>query len=156
MIFDLSKLSQDEGKIIKKLITYDKDVVCMSSQNYNIASKTEEEFTISVLAKGNVNIKGHLSFEIDFNCDRCLKSVIMPISVSIDEDVTVEAGDEPCDIDEIIFRELAMAWPMKVLCSDSCKGLCPKCGQNLNEKDCGCDRSSLDPRMAAILDIFKQ
>ena len=35
------------------------------------------------------------------------------------------------------------------------KGLCPVCGTNLNEKECGCDRTVADPRMAAIQDIFK-
>ena len=40
-------------------------------------------------------------------------------------------------------------------CKEDCKGLCPVCGTNLNEKECGCDRTVADPRMAAIQDIFK-
>ena len=45
---------------------------------------------------------------------------------------------------------------MKVLCKDNCKGICSRCGANLNKGDCGCDTWVPDPRMAAIQDIFKQ
>ena len=58
-------------------------------------------------------------------------------------------------IDRIIAEELLINWPDKVVCKEDCKGLCHVCGHNLNVSDCGCDRVVLDPRMAAIQDIFK-
>ena len=45
---------------------------------------------------------------------------------------------------------------MRVLCSDNCKGICNRCGTNLNRGTCDCDNRSLDPRMSVIQDIFKQ
>ena len=44
---------------------------------------------------------------------------------------------------------------MKTLCREDCRGICRKCGRNLNEGDCGCDTVELDPRMAVIAEIFK-
>ena len=58
------------------------------------------------------------------------------------------------DIDGLINNEILLNWPMKVLCNESCKGICKVCGKNLNEGDCGCDDLFPDPRMAAIKDIF--
>ena len=58
------------------------------------------------------------------------------------------------DVDLMVYNEMLIRFPMKTLCKEDCKGLCLKCGQNLNLGECGCDRQSLDPRMAAIRDIF--
>ena len=45
---------------------------------------------------------------------------------------------------------------MKVLCRENCKGICNRCGANLNLGSCKCDDAELDPRMSKILDIFNQ
>ena len=60
------------------------------------------------------------------------------------------------DVDKLIYREILVNWPMKVLCKEDCKGICKVCGHNLNEGDCGCQRTELDPRMAAIQDVFNK
>ena len=53
-----------------------------------------------------------------------------------------------------VYNEIMGNWPAKILCKEDCKGLCLVCGQNLNERDCGCDTFVPDPRMAVIQDIF--
>ena len=60
------------------------------------------------------------------------------------------------DIDKMVYDEILVNWPMKVLCREDCKGICKKCGTNLNVKTCDCEKSELDPRMAAIQDIFNK
>ena len=60
----------------------------------------------------------------------------------------------PCDA--LIYDEILTGFPMKVLCREDCKGICRTCGINLNDKTCSCGRTDLDPRMAAIQDIFHQ
>ncbi|MDE7310497.1 MAG: DUF177 domain-containing protein [Eubacterium sp.] len=60
------------------------------------------------------------------------------------------------DADRLIYGEILFAWPGKVLCADDCKGICAKCGANLNETDCGCDRTVPDPRMAAFQEVFNK
>ncbi|MEE0776702.1 MAG: DUF177 domain-containing protein, partial [Bacillota bacterium] len=41
-------------------------------------------------------------------------------------------------------------------CREDCKGLCPSCGQNLNNKECSCDKSPIDPRLAVLADLLKE
>ena len=60
------------------------------------------------------------------------------------------------DVDQFVRSELLLNLPMKVLCREDCRGICNRCGANLNYETCGCDRSSPDPRMSVIQDIFKQ
>ena len=43
---------------------------------------------------------------------------------------------------------------MRVLCSEDCKGLCPKCGRDLNEGECGCDLKEPDPRLAVLAQLL--
>lgn len=103
-------------------------------------------------------------------CDRCLTEV--PVKVSIDfsrefvlenQKIVVDELDDAVylegqilDTDRLVYDEILVNWPMKVLCRDDCKGICNKCGCNLNLQDCTCDRTVVDPRMAAIQDIFNK
>ena len=56
------------------------------------------------------------------------------------------------DTELLLHDEITVNWPVKILCREDCKGLCPVCGHDLNEGDCGCDTFVPDPRMAAIFD----
>ena len=60
------------------------------------------------------------------------------------------------DIQDMIRDTLLAAQPLSNICKPDCKGLCPVCGQNLNEGDCGCDRFVPDPRMAALQQLLKK
>lgn len=69
-----------------------------------------------------------------------------------------ETDSEPFDgktiqLDPIIREQLVLALPVSVLCKDDCKGLCTVCGQDLNEKECGCERKVVDIRLAKLKDI---
>ena len=103
-------------------------------------------------------------------CDRCLEEVEVPIHLDFTIETDMKAGDEKrvedldetgfisgneLDTEKLVSEELLLAWPVKVLCKEDCKGICRKCGRNLNLGDCGCDMHEPDPRMAAIADIFK-
>mgnify|MGYP000796277080 FL=1 len=58
------------------------------------------------------------------------------------------------DVDGMVLDEMMTDIPDKVLCREDCKGVCPKCGVNLNHQTCNCDRTELDPRMSIIREIF--
>ena len=60
------------------------------------------------------------------------------------------------DVEALIRNELLVQWPIRVLCKDDCKGICSRCGANLNIQTCDCDTTVPDPRMAAIRDIFSK
>jgi uncharacterized protein len=57
----------------------------------------------------------------------------------------------------LVYDEVLTEWPLKVLCKEDCKGICSQCGANLNHETCSCKHEErLDPRMAAISDIFSK
>lgn len=118
--------------------------------------------------KRQLDVKGAIDLTFSIPCDRCLEDVQVPFSVRFHKSMDCNCTDtddnsddtqyiveNALDTDKIIRDELLLLWPSKILCKESCKGICSVCGHNLNVSDCGCDRVVLDPRMAAIQDIFK-
>ncbi len=57
------------------------------------------------------------------------------------------------DLDPIVREQILLAVPSYPVCDESCKGLCPVCGANLNDRDCGCDRHVPDPRWAGLKNV---
>ena len=93
--------------------------------------------------------------EITFQAELSLKSAQTQLLDPSDDptDVLVEGV---LDVDRWVGEELLVNLPSKVLCKEECKGMCPKCGQNLNQSECGCDRFVMDPRMQKFLDVFSE
>jgi uncharacterized protein len=60
------------------------------------------------------------------------------------------------DLGEILREHLALEIPIRYLCSESCKGLCPQCGQNLNSAACSCVPIKGDPRLAVLKEFLKK
>lgn len=57
------------------------------------------------------------------------------------------------DLDPIVREQVLLALPVSVVCKDDCRGLCTVCGQDLNERECGCERKVVDVRLAKLKDI---
>ena len=93
-------------------------------------------------------------------CDRCcrefLRTVDLPLDVRLaseledeeDPDYYLLRGDE-LDIDDLLESAFILGMDTTILCREDCKGLCPRCGADLNEGDCGCGKES-DPRLAVL------
>lgn len=101
-------------------------------------------------------------------CARCLKEIEEDVDYEIHELLRRSEGDEDYDedmilfdgheieLDEIVADRFLMNISGRYLCSEDCKGLCPKCGTNLNESECDCDNEYIDPRWQALADILNQ
>ena len=105
--------------------------------------------------------------EVNVHCARCRIPVSEKIEFSLSEtlirdekqdssmeDVIIFSGYE-IDIDEIVINNFFMNAPVKYLCKEDCKGLCPTCGQDLNVGDCDCSDDEIDPRWAGLAQIIK-
>lgn len=118
-----------------------------------------------------VLIQGTLEAETRVECVRCLTMFDLPTAIEISElflpqhaAQDVDENEEPriiteegnIDLTPIVREETILSIPMKAVCSETCKGLCPECGQNLNEGQCDCEVERIDPRLAPLLDLLKE
>ena len=113
-----------------------------------------------------VRLEAEISFEFDASSDRCgtrtAKKHTLKVSKSLatsiegeESDTIITVPDMKLDLDELIYTETVTNLPMKHLCDENCKGMCPKCGKNLNEGECGCPKKEIDPRLSALADLLK-
>jgi len=112
--------------------------------------------------------EGTVAGKVMLECSRCLSKIISPLEVQVREIFRKpvghgESSEEAFEIigDEIDLGPLAeqaflLALPLKPLCKEDCKGLCPRCGKNLNEGDCGCREERIDPRLAILKKLKKK
>ena len=100
----------------------------------------------------NLKISGKIYCRRKFNCDRCLTEAEENQVCEFEEEISqAEISDGILDITELLRDTLIAAQPIKNLCKADCKGLCPKCGQNLNEKECNCQKLNIDSRLVPLL-----
>jgi len=114
---------------------------------------------------GLLKLSGELHFEFSANCLRCLTRVDTVMDILVQESfVEIPESDDDAytyegnvvDIDKPLMDNIILALPMKVICSEDCKGLCKTCGTNLNLKNCNCDEHKIvDSRMEILKDYFK-
>ncbi|WMT39222.1 DUF177 domain-containing protein [Paenibacillus sp. D2_2] len=121
---------------------------------------------------GVIHVTGHLLAELDMSCSRCLKSLKHRVEVQFEEafkqsdedsgeldegeeDLVLVSG-ERLDLTPYLEEALLLELPFSVVCKEDCKGLCPSCGTDLNERQCGCNTERIDPRLAALGDFFKK
>lgn len=107
-----------------------------------------------------------MSARVRRTCGRCLKEFtavtkaevvekFYPASAENVENDAFVYDSDVIDITEPLREGLLLAEPMQALCKPDCRGLCPVCGADLNDGDCGCDRSTVDPRLAALKQFIK-
>ncbi len=108
-------------------------------------------------------ISGTITYEKEYQCDYCLSRVHKKTEDIFSEtfllDATAEAEcvqDGIIDISALIHDTVVAAQPISNLCREDCQGLCSKCGANLNEQHCECDRTSIDIRWSALQDWSKK
>jgi len=97
------------------------------------------------------------AFEIDFLETCALREVDDPreYQAEEDEDDPIPILDEKVvDLTELVRQLVAVEVPYRPLCQPDCAGLCPRCGADLNQGPCGCDRDDADPRWAKLKDLL--
>ncbi|MCE5286928.1 MAG: DUF177 domain-containing protein [Pelosinus sp.] len=116
-----------------------------------------------------LELSGTILVAAALKCDRCLEeytaSIEIPFAERYREDDTKEPleqaglsyyqGDE-IHIDQVVLENIIMAEPLKRLCKEECRGLCPYCGINLNHAVCACNHQEVDPRLAVLQQLLKK
>ena len=136
-------------------------------------------FPSPMKVRGDItNTAGYMRMTLDATllyqaeCARCLTPVSGEFTFSLEKTVATRElldgieedklddyaiiEDGFLDIDQQILDQLEMEFPSRFLCSDDCKGLCQRCGKNLNEGTCDCGKGEIDPRLAPLQKILEE
>lgn len=104
-------------------------------------------------------------FVLSYECGRCLKEtqksdknnythILVDELCNEDSDSLYVTENYTVNMDELVVDDIVPDLPLKFLCFEDCKGLCPKCGANLNDGDCGCARGQIDSRLEVLTKLL--
>ena len=142
------------------------------TDDYQIVAPVRLAFDIHK-DKEQFRLEGRVQTTLELPCGRCLDGFELPVDASFDlryqphaentgegereieeDDLTTAFYEhEQIDLGQLMQEQFYLSLPMKPLCSDDCKGLCPACGTNLNREPCNCRRDWDDPRFAALKNL---
>ena len=148
IVIDLTDNFANAGRAISFVADYNLDSDLLPYPN---ATLTKVSLDLEVtFVKPNVHVVGQISCFVDGFCDKCLDEVSAQINLPFDQIFFKDSSDEEeayvyqdsrLDLTKAICDEIVLSLPSSLLCKQSCLGLCPKCGVNLNEQQCDCDTS---------------
>lgn len=113
------------------------------------------------------SFKGKASANVHSECGLCLAPAEEVLEFEIDDKFSETLDmlgteevwkivSKKVDLSESVLNGLLIEIPARFICSEGCKGLCPKCGANLNKSQCGCKDEQIDERFAKLKDLFKE
>jgi uncharacterized protein len=167
VLIDITKALNEEGYKKSIPVSIAKEDIELGG-DYTAAHDIETEIQIKNDNGSALFITCDANVELTAPCSRCLKETCVSLDIHIDEELKLSRHEIILDDDndapfvegellnacKLLHEWILSALPTKVLCKEDCKGLCLKCGQNLNERDCDCDRTVMDPRMEKFKDLF--
>src|SRR4051812_6814294 len=166
MRIELDKLEQPDNRFAH---VYEPDEIVLDEEHARLTSPPEVSGRMN-RSGHEVRLRGKINTTAEVDCDRCLKSVSVPVETEFDvtyvpaedytssdaaelqeTDLSLSVFDgETIDIDELVREQVLLALPARALCGEECQGLCPVCGADRNVQPCDCQSKEIDPRWAAL------
>src|SRR5215216_5117264 len=166
MQLDLTRYRQPEAHFSR---SFQPEDVAQDGDAYRIVAPVHLNFEIQK-DKEKFRLVGIARTELELPCSRCLESFRLPVDTPFDlrflpaSELTVQDEDldtsyyrdDQIDLNELLREQFYLVLPMKPLCRDDCKGLCPQCGTNWNTGACTCTTEWEDPRLAALKGLVRE
>ena len=166
MLLGLSKIIDCPGASLPFDVSVDLSDLCYGV-SYPVTEPVVASGTVRNTA-GVLMMTGDLTTTIHGTCDRCCspfdREIHFPIDVVLVTEMANEENEDEwvfplegdsADLDDIVRTVFVLNLDSKLLCKEDCKGLCPKCGKNLNDGPCNCQKE-LDPRFAALKQLLEK
>jgi uncharacterized protein len=120
--------------------------------------------------------QGEVTTSMELQCSRCLRNFAKDMDMNINvvyhpveelrgeekhevREDELDMGfyrDDELDIQDLVAEQILLNVPMKPLCSESCRGICPKCGTDMNVNPCRCEQKKTDPRLAVLKKLLEE
>lgn len=176
MKLDIDNIKRGDQSTLDLNFALDLDTIDFYGDSIKIVSPVEVNGKTYVI-DDRLYITLKIKTDMQANCNRCLESFTYPFKSSINAEIVHESlsehqndeadediiyyEDNIFDLEELIKEHIIMNIPMKLVCSESCQGLCAKCGIKLGENSCNCDHmqsdeDDIDPRLAKLKKLLQQ
>jgi uncharacterized protein len=172
MLLDLSQMRGARDRFER---TYPPSAFGPSEEDYRIAQPVRLALDVHK-NRTEFRLVGQLSTVLELECGRCVEPFTLPVDAAFDVlylphsknvgegEVEIEEDDldtafyrgEVIDLGQFMREQLYLVLPMKPLCQEACRGLCPHCGTNLNQSACTCASTWVDPRLEPLRSLGQE
>ncbi len=173
MLLDLSKLHGQREHFER---TFPPSAFEPQDPDYRVAAPAELVLDVARLDGKAFGVSGRATTRLQVECSRCVEPIDVPVDAAFDlrylplsenaGEGELEVGEDDLttafhregvvDLIELMREQFVLALPMKPLCEEACKGLCPECGTNLNKTQCDCAPKWEDPRLAPLKSLLSK
>src|SRR5262245_44787336 len=173
MLLDLSKLHGQREHFER---TFTPAAFDPPDEDYRIATPVELSMDVERAGHDAFRVTGRAVTRLELDCSRCLEPFEVPVDarfelryvpatsntgedereITEDDLTTAFYREGTLDVMEMLREQFQLALPMKPLCEEACRGICPECGVNLNRTSCGCTHAWEDPRLAPLKGLLNR
>jgi uncharacterized protein len=174
MFLDLSRLHGQREQFER---TFQPSAFAPPDEDYRVAAPVELEMDVERAGGDAFRVTGRAVTRLQMVCSRCVEDFEVPVDARFElryvpEAVAVAGESEreiteddlatsfyregSLDVIDMLREQFQLALPMKPLCAERCRGLCPECGANLNRTECGCKPVWEDPRLAPLKGLLNR
>jgi uncharacterized metal-binding protein YceD (DUF177 family) len=176
MQFDLAHLGRHGRGPERVVRSYDPSAFAAVSDPYDYSSAGHVQLCLDAQRVSDrvYRVAGRVLAQLALECGRCLEPFQIPLDnafelryvprdqntgegereIGEDDLTTAYYSEDALDLEDLMREQFQLALPMKPLCSETCKGLCPECGSNRNTATCGCVAQWQDPRLGVLKRLF--
>ncbi|MBA2304423.1 MAG: DUF177 domain-containing protein [Acidobacteria bacterium] len=172
MFVDLNKLRGHREHVQRR---FEPSAFDPPDDDYRVAAPVEVVMDVEKAGADTFRVTGRATAALALQCGRCLDDFELPLDVPFElryvpaiitstepereiaeDDLTTAFYREgSLDVIDLLREQFQLALPMKPLCTDTCRGLCPECGANLNRTECGCAPRWQDPRLEVLKGLLR-
>lgn len=172
MLLDLIRLHGQRGHFERR---FEPSAFDPQDDDYRVAAPVELSVDVEKAGGDAFRVTGRATTRLGLECGRCLDAFEVPVDASFelryvpqlendgegerevaeDDLTTAYYREGSLDVIDLLCEQFQLALPMKPLCAEACRGLCPECGANLNRTECGCAPKWEDPRLAVLREMLK-
>jgi uncharacterized protein len=173
MLLDLSKLHGQREHVER---SFEPSAFVPDDPDYRVVAPVALSMDVEKAGKDAYRVTGTAATRLELICSRCVEPFEVPVDAKFElryvpqpepdaegdeeiaeDDLTTSFYAEgSLDVIEMLREQFQLALPMKPLCAEACRGLCPECGANLNRTTCDCKPVWDDPRLAALKGLLNR
>jgi DUF177 domain-containing protein len=173
MLFDLRKLRAQREHVQR---TLEPSAFDPQDEDYRVVAPVELSMDVEKAGGDAFRVTGHVAAKLELSCSRCVEPFDVPVDsafelryvpaeqnvgegeheITEDDLTTAFYREGVLDVTELVREQFQLALPMKPLCTEDCRGLCPECGANMNHTECGHASRWEDPRLAPLKGLLNR
>ena len=166
MIIELKKLFFSE--VSEEMVDFElcfSDVSLNSVNPFQVPVRVKAYFCSAIK---EVELTLNIDYILHVPCDRCLEETVISKNVQLnhvlthtlqgdeDDNVFILIKDYKLNLSELVYADVMLNLPVKLLCREDCRGLCSICGGNMNKSSCDCEAKIVDSRLAVLRQLLEK